>query len=371
MIDLNLKQQLALGAKYPKTSFNFLMDKVFYQNKATPFPRLINCFITENCNFDCSMCHLRESRLRKRAQLSFKVLKKVFDEAKSHVPSFQLTGGEPLLHPEVGKIIAYLTKNKMVKGLVTNGLLLEEKAKELIDAGLDFLAISLDGADEATQYQRGQVKGSFDKIIRGIEKVVNLRGKKLLPNIRIATVISPFNLNNFDKVLRIAEDLGVDQWSLSHYFYYFKKIKQAQTAFARKNQMGGDVWGEYLGDRQALFNSRERRKIKQKIGRLRQVLADGKARVRITMQKGVDVDKYYTGVFPSPRSICTSPYNQVFIRGDGEVEMCQGYILGDIKRKKMVDIWQGQKAKHFRKVFKTKGIMPACFRCCALEIKFD
>jgi len=371
MIDLSLKKQLALATKYPQTSFNFLFDRIFNQQKATPFPRLINCFITEDCNFNCPMCHLRESRLKRRGQLSYKDLKKIIDESKQFKPSFQLSGGEPLLHPEIGRIIAYLTKNKMVKGVVTNGLLLEEKGKELIDSGLDFLAISLDGPDEKTQYQRGKTKGSFNKIIKGIEKVVKLRGKKLFPNIRIATVISPFNLNEFDQVLKIAQHLGVDQWSLSHYFYYNKKIKKAQTVFAQKQQMGKDVWGEYLGERRELFNLKERKQISSKYNKIKEYRDSGKAKIRISLQDEVDINQYYSGVFPSPRSVCTSPYNQVFIRGDGKVEMCQGYILGNIKKDRIKNIWQGEKAKHFRKVHKEKGIMPACFRCCALDIKFD
>lgn len=371
MISLSPRQKIILALKYPKATRNFFWDRLFYRRKAVPFPRLVNCFVTERCNFNCPMCHVKESRQRKMAELSFRALKKVFDEAGKFSPSFQLAGGEPLLHSELIKIIRYLTERKIVKGVVTNGLLLEEKAEELVSSGLDFLGISLDGPDEATQYRRGYVKGSFAKIVRGIKKVIKVRGERLFPNIRIATVISPINLDNYDWILKLAERLRVDQWSLSHYFYYFREIKNLQEKFAEKYQMGKDVWGDYLGEKKELFNQPEREQIKQKWAKISRLITEGKNKTRITFQEKVDIDQYYTGVFPSKKSVCTSPYQQIFIRGNGDVEICQGYLLGNIKKESILDIWHNQRSKHFRQVFEKVGVMPACFRCCALDIKFE
>lgn len=371
MININLKQQVVLGLKYPRTTINYLKDKLWHHRKVAPFPRLLNCFITERCNFKCPMCHVAESRHQKMAELAFADFKKVIDESKEFAPSFQLSGGEPLLHSEIIRIIEYISENKMVKGLVTNGLLLEEKAEALVEAGLDFLAISLDGPDEKTQYRRGYVKGSFAKIIQGVKKVVKVRGRKLFPNIRIATVVSPINLDNFDQVLKVAEAIGADQWSLSHYFYCFDQVVKLQKDFAKKYWMGEDVWGDNLGRKKELFNRAERKKIEQKYLKIRRLVVAGKVKVRVNFQENVNIEKYYSGAFPSASSSCRSPYHQLFIRGNGEAEICQGYILGNVKKDKIKDLWHGQKVIHFRRVFEKTGVMPACFRCCALEIKFD
>lgn len=371
MIDLDLKQKIILGLKYPITATNFLTDKIFYRGRETPFPRLINCFITERCNFNCPMCHVKESRIKKMADLSFADLKSVFREAAKFFPSFQLTGGEPLLHPELISIIRFLTKNHMVKGIVTNGLLLGDLAEELVNSGLDFLAISLDGPDEKTQFKRGYVKNSFEKIERGIKKIIKVRGGRLFPNIRVATVVSEFNLENFDKILSIAEEWEADQWSVSHFFYYPKQVRIRQKAFAKKYDMGEDIWGEQLEKGEEWFDQKQREKVKNKFLQILDYRNSGKSKVRISFQPEVDIDKYYSGAFPSKNSVCSSPYNQIFIRGNGDVEMCQGYNLGNIKKDKIKDIWLGKKAQHFREVFSQVGVMQACFRCCALEIKFD
>ncbi len=371
MINLNTKKQVYLASRYPQTTINYLYDKICYRHKPTPFPRLVNCFITEACNFNCPMCHVKESRKENMSLLFFNDLKRVFIESAHFFPSFQLTGGEPLLHPELMEMIRFLQEKQMVKGIVTNGLILEEKAEELVNAGLDFLAISLDGPDEKTQYLRGYVKGSFAKIIKGVKKVIEARRNKTFPNIRLATVVSDNNLHNFEKVLEVAEELGVDQWSLSHFFYFPKEMKTMQETFAKKFKMGKDIWGEPLNKGDEFFNKKQREIIKDKYRKILEYQQSGRSKIRISFQPEVNIEKYYLGCFPSQKSICTSPYNQIFIRGNGNVEMCQGYILGNIKKDNIKNIWHNEKAKHFREVFTKVGVMPACFRCCALNIKFD
>lgn len=371
MIDLSLPKQFLLFSRYPKTAGNFLLDKIIYSQKETPFPRLINLFITEECNFNCPMCHVRDARLKKKTRLSYANLRQVFDEAASYSSSFQITGGEPLLHPQIGEIIAYLTRKRIVKGLVTNGLLLDEKAEEVIKLGLDFLAISLDGPDEETQYKRGLVKGSFKKVVKGIKKAISLRGKKLFPNIRLATVITRNNLHNFDKLYELALTLGVDQWSLSNFFFYNNKILKEQKMFSKQWLMGDSVWGENVGEKQNYIDQKERIILGEKIKDLKKKVLVQKNKLRVSLPSCLDIEKYYSGTFPGSASFCNSPYRQVFIRSDGEVEICQGYILGNIRSHKLYDLWHSPKAKHFREIFAKEKITPACFRCCALNIKFD
>lgn len=370
MIDVNLLQKINLAYRYPHTAKDILLDPYLYKNKPTPFPRLINCFITEICNFRCQMCHVDQSRMARLKYLDFEYMKKIIDEAAPFHPSFQIAGGEPLLYPDIVKTLWYLSKRQIPTGMVSNGFYLESFAKDLINSELDFLAISLDGPNKETQKKRGLVD-SFDQIIAGIKKFIELRGNKPFPNLRLATVITRDNLENFDQILSIAEQLRVNQWSLSHHFYFNDKIKKAQESFAKREKMGPDVWGEYIGGRREFFDKDERNRLKDKFKRILEKKHNDTSQVRISLDETSDIDKYYTSMFPSQKSVCTSPYRQIFIRGDGDMEMCQGYIIGNAKKDRIYDSWHNAKATHFRQAYKRCGTMPACFRCCSLDIKFD
>jgi MoaA/NifB/PqqE/SkfB family radical SAM enzyme len=62
-----------------------------------------------------------------------------------HTGVVTLSGGEPLLHPELDEIIEGVRKNATLAGMITNGYLLTaDRVKRLNDAGLDYLQISID-----------------------------------------------------------------------------------------------------------------------------------------------------------------------------------------------------------------------------------
>ncbi len=368
MINISLFKKIELAIKYPKVAINTLTDSFFFNKKATNFPRLINCFITEQCNFKCPMCHVGNSRQKYTNILTFSDIKKIAQEGYKKGISFQLSGGEPLLHPEIFKIIKYLHSKKIPTGLVTNGLLLEKYASNIVNSGLDFLAVSLDGPDEQTQYLRGYVKGSFNKIIKGIKKVIKLKGTNHFPNIRIATVINKSNYLNFNKIYFLAKKIKVDQWSISHFFYYYNDIKSNQNKFYKKYKTGNDIWGQDLGFQKNYFNQQEINTIKDKIKKITSIK---NKKLIISINDKVDLEKYYTGVFPSKKSKCVSPFRQIFLRGNGDVEICHGFIAGNIHQQSLMGIWHSNKVNNFRKIFLKSKIIPACFRCCALDIKFD
>jgi len=362
MININIKQKISLAIKYPKVAFNTLIDKLYNPTKESNYPRIINCFITEKCNFKCPMCHVSDSREKHLTHIDPDVLDKLIEESKKYGTSFQLAGGEPLMYPNISKIINKIHRYKMPTGLVTNGLLLEKQAEDIYKSGLDFLAISLDGPDEETQYKRGFVKNSFNQLLKGLDKIVSSKGKNLFPNIRIATVITKNNIHNFHKIQKIVENHQANQWSISHLFFYNEFIKNAQKVISEKYKIGNDIWGQYIN--RQIYTDKEIKNIDNKI----KSISTNKIKISVP---NYDLKKYYSNTMPGKKSFCSSPFKQVFIRGNGDVEMCHGYIIGNLKNDTLYNIWHNKKATHFRDIIKKRKTIPACFRCCALDIKFD
>lgn len=112
--------------------------------------------VTDRCNFRCTYCMPKEIFgddyvfLPKKALLSFEEitrLARLF--ATLGVQKLRLTGGEPLLRNDLPELIHQVSNVKGIEdiGLTTNGVLLGRYAKDLYDAGLRRLNISLDALD--------------------------------------------------------------------------------------------------------------------------------------------------------------------------------------------------------------------------------
>jgi MoaA/NifB/PqqE/SkfB family radical SAM enzyme len=109
----------------------------------TDHPVMAHIIPIRRCNLSCAYCNEYDSyskpvplgTIRRRLELLGKLRTSVIT----------LSGGEPLLHPELDEIIRAIRQNALLAGLITNGYLLTpRRVQELNEAGLDYLQISID-----------------------------------------------------------------------------------------------------------------------------------------------------------------------------------------------------------------------------------
>lgn len=135
--------------------------------------------VIDRCNFRCTYCmpsekfHHAYQFLDKEEWLTFDEiarLTKIF--VALGVVKVRITGGEPLLRPDLHKLIAELNTIQAIEdlALTTNGSLLSQQARSLFDAGLKRLTVSLDTLDEAVSRQMNGERGSVAKILEGIKE---------------------------------------------------------------------------------------------------------------------------------------------------------------------------------------------------------
>jgi len=133
--------------------------------------------LIDRCNFRCPYCmpsekyHHAYQFLEKNQWLSFDEivrLAKIF--VGLGVTKLRLTGGEPLLRPDLDILVRQLSVIPGVKdlALTTNASMLSAWAKRLKDAGLGRLTISLDTLDENIFQQMSGEKGSVKDVLEGI-----------------------------------------------------------------------------------------------------------------------------------------------------------------------------------------------------------
>ena len=111
--------------------------------------------VTDRCNFRCPYCMPRErfgedhTFLPRRAVLTFDEIEKVVQASLPlGLEKGRLTGGEPLLRPDLADLVSRLSNLGVDLALTTNGSLLRRNAPALAAAGLSRVTVSLDALDE-------------------------------------------------------------------------------------------------------------------------------------------------------------------------------------------------------------------------------
>lgn len=178
------------------------------KNKIKPTTLFIR--VTENCNASCFMCGFANAK--KQLYVSKTEITKIVDESvKAGIKLIRFTGGEPLLHPDIGWIIKKIKDKGIKTSLISNGFLLPKKYQQLLDMGLDQLILSLDGSTSEIHDKLRNLPGVFENLTEGIKLIRSQKGKLL---IRINTVVSPFNIKDLKNIWKLISKIGVDQWSI-------------------------------------------------------------------------------------------------------------------------------------------------------------
>ncbi len=151
-----------------------------------PQPRNLTIAITAYCNLRCVGCRYGRDFMP-GSQLSWPVMRELLNDAKqAGFELVRLYGGEPLLHPDLTKIVEHSVNLGLRTYVTTNGILLKEKIDELYSAGLRDFTIGFYGVgDHYDAYV--QRKGRFESLSAGLSALrdryglgVNLRLNWLL-----------------------------------------------------------------------------------------------------------------------------------------------------------------------------------------------
>jgi MoaA/NifB/PqqE/SkfB family radical SAM enzyme len=110
---------------------------------STRHPLLVHIIPIRRCNLACTYCN--EFDDFSKPVPTEEMLRRIDRLAAMGTSIITISGGEPLLHPDLDVIVAHVRKKGMITGLITNGyLLVPERIERLNRAGLEYLQISID-----------------------------------------------------------------------------------------------------------------------------------------------------------------------------------------------------------------------------------
>jgi heme b synthase len=167
--------------------------------------RLVAWEVTRTCNLACVHCRAAALDRPYENELSTDECKAFLDEVATIAkPIIILTGGEPLLRADIFEIAAYGHRKGLRMTMAVNGTLLtRERARQMIEAGIQRISISLDGVSAETHDAFRQMKGAFEGALHG---VAGARSEGL--DFQINTTITQANLHELPAIQELVVSLG-------------------------------------------------------------------------------------------------------------------------------------------------------------------
>ncbi|MFH1386591.1 MAG: SynChlorMet cassette radical SAM/SPASM protein ScmF [bacterium] len=171
----------------------------------------LNClyfYLTEGCNLACRHCWITpkfQAGGEHYPTLSLGLFRSIIEQAKPlGLSKVKLTGGEPLLHPEIRELLDHIKEQDLALTVETNGVLITaELARQMKSCKSPFVSVSIDGADAKThEWVRG-VPGSFEKAWAGIYHLVAAGFKP-----QIIFSIMKGNKEQLESLVKLAEEAG-------------------------------------------------------------------------------------------------------------------------------------------------------------------
>ena len=297
------------------------------------------------CNLKCVMCPLTKGLTRKTGVLKFENFKKVYDEVR--FPYVNLTGlGEPLINPDIFRIINYARKNKSFVKVDTNGMLLnEENIKKLIDSNPTFVSVSIDGASKKT-YESIRKGANFEKVIGNLRKLVDYRNRtKSNTEIHLFFVLQKNNFKELIDFIRLGDSIGVNSVNGNITISFGKADNKDKIKIDRKGL-------EKL--KEELKELKKHIKVKLDISNIEDFLNNPESQIERSTKKP-----------------CYYPWYNPCISWDGYVVPCDIHcdneiVFGNAFEEPFMKIWNNQKAQDFRKGL-LKERTGVCAKCCVDE----
>ncbi len=171
--------------------------------------------LIRRCNLTCKHCYSISADTDFKGELSTDEVFNVMDDLKAYrVPVLILSGGEPLLRPDIFDIARRSKAMGFYTALSSNGTLIDERNIDAIDEiGFDYVGISFDGIG-ATHDKFRRKEGAFDASLAGL-RLCRDRGLK----VGVRYTMTEDNAHDLPALLKLVRDEQIDRFYFSHLNY--------------------------------------------------------------------------------------------------------------------------------------------------------
>lgn len=156
-------------SEFPKTQY------------VSDYPLLVDIELSSICNLKCPMCYTISDEFKQfvnTKRMDFDLFKKVIDEIDGKVPAIRLSlRGEATLHTRFHEAVKYAKSHgiKEVSFLTHGGKLKLDYFAKLVDAGVDWITVSIDGVGDT--YERIRKPLKFDRLLENLKNIKDYKAK--------------------------------------------------------------------------------------------------------------------------------------------------------------------------------------------------
>lgn len=352
-----------------------------------PMPHTVSLAVNNTCFLRCKHCDVGIARLshedeknffylrttgdsKKRQEIPLERFKELVDEMAPHGGVIRPAFLEPLLRKDLFDLAAYTRDQGLRFSIQTNGVLLPKTFRELVDAGVTMLRVSLDGPAQVHDAIRG-VPGTFAKAVDGLRKVVAYREAQGVtdPTVGISFVLSGESFRHVNAFMDALDAEGL----LEEVYIAFSLLRFVTPAEAkRQNAIDAEFYP--MTESSITFSGLENvdpAAMADELARMTDRFPQDRFQYhffptelnRANLKAWFSLDDH----FFAPEVTCLVPWAHCHIMYNGDVVVngrCCSPALGNIMESSLSDIWNGPKAQTFRSMLLELKNFPSCNRCC-------
>jgi hopanoid biosynthesis associated radical SAM protein HpnH len=231
------------------------------------FPLVLMLEPLHACNLTCTGCgRIREYEDTIKEKLSVEECLASVDECGA--PIVSICGGEPMIYPEIGRLVKEILRRRKHIYLCTNGMFIKKRLHEFRPTSRFFFNVHLDGLEE-THDKAVEREGVFRAAVEGI-RAARKAGFLVCTN---TTIYKETNLDEIDQLYAFLTRLGVDGFMISPAYGYTAvhatnpegaaeifltrdeiraKFQEAEKLLAKYRMMSSPIYLEFLSGKREL-----------------------------------------------------------------------------------------------------------------------
>lgn len=279
-------------------------------------------YILEGCNLRCRHCWINppyESEKKpKYPFVDLELFKYIVEQAlQLGLQSVKLTGGEPLIHPEIEKVLEYIHHKNLKLNIETNGVAITPELAKLILASKKpvALSVSIDSFRPEVHEWVRNVKGCFDNAVRGVKYMVEAGHRP-----QVIMSVMKENYMDVEGLVKLAESIGAGS--------------------VKFNLVTPTARGEIMHQRNEVLSVEEL----IELGRFIDEDLQPKSKIRLIYSQP-PAFRTVSHIKKRPRISGCGIFRIIGVLGTGKYALCgigeslPDFVFGDARKDKLADVW--------------------------------